>query len=51
MSPAEIEAYLLRGFRQEIESDLAFERAVARRCLYAVLIVVAVIVARALWFV
>lgn len=51
MTPAEIEAYLVQGFSDELEDDMAFERAVARRCLYAVAIVVAVIIARAIWFV
>lgn len=51
MTPDDIQLYLDRVFDQELADDLSFERAVARRCLYAVAIVVAIIVARALWFV
>ncbi len=38
-------------FDQELASDMATERAISRRCIYAMLIVIGLLVARTVWFV
>ncbi len=38
-------------FDEELADDIRFERALSRRCLYAIGLVVAVILARTLWFI
>lgn len=51
MTPADVDQYVQTFFQEELDADLAFERAVSRRCVYAVAIVVAMVIARAVWFV
>ena len=46
-----VEDYIASGFDEELRSDIATERALSRRCIYAIALVVAVVVARSLWFV
>jgi len=51
MNTFSVDDYVRAEFQPELDADLAVERKLSRRCLYAIAIVVAVIIARSLWFI
>lgn len=51
MSSFDIETYISEVFQRELQEDRRHERALSRRCLYALAIVVGMVAARAIWFV